>query len=222
MNSLQCICNSTLFGLQDLITKYALPIEGKSYENSLKKMQAHKDKGRYLFVPYRDIIQVIEQLIFIKDILYKEQDVVLKNDPFYRSNYLPYKFVDAGCGLGFICHLAWNIGFKAYGIEIYDSYLKFCKKFYKKEILKYNPTTFIREDILKHDYKQYDIIYYFCPFTAKNLERRFEKRVLDTMKKGAFLIPKEGAWIVEEDKRFKKIKIGDVLFTNMIFRKIKE
>lgn len=119
-------------------------------------------------------------------------------------------FLDAGCGPGNVMAIANAVGLchRYHGIEYFDETYKraqawlgvegHCRTIYK----------LFKDDILKFNkYKNYDIIYFYCPFSDARLQRRFEERLEDEMKVGAILIAQlKQSHSIQKDYRFKKIK----------------
>jgi hypothetical protein len=126
-------------------------------------------------------------------------------------------FLDAGSGIGNVTTVAYfmNLAKSCHGLEYDKRYVGFSKKFmsHKEHYFKHGTVRGTREikyihgDILTFDkYSEYDIIYYFCPFSSIDLELLFEEIVEDQMKVGAYLIPlnKQG-WKISDDDRFEKV-----------------
>ena len=125
-----------------------------------------------------------------------------------------YRFLDAGCGIGWIVKLARGIGFNASGIELDENNVEVAKTLF-------NLKGYVKQgDILKHKYPNYDIIYYYCPIFNKTLQMKFERKVEDEMIVGSFLIPcmKQDRGI-EKDKRFELVSKQN---RPRIYKKVKE
>lgn len=112
-----------------------------------------------------------------------------------------FNFVDCGCGYPINCMIASGIGFRTTGYEI-DTTL----------VNKYYPiySEIKQQDILKADYSDFDVIYYYHPLQNRELEAVFEKKVEEEAKVGAIIISalKEDDEITK-DGRFKELVPAD-------------
>lgn len=111
-----------------------------------------------------------------------------------RRSFLNRKFVDAGCGIGVKLLMAQAMGFKATGIELDPGLIKLAKTIFnigqrRSKKTRCDWTKIIRQDIRKHNYSQYDVIYFYCPLRNTNDEEmKFEKMVYGQMKPGSYVI----------------------------------
>jgi SAM-dependent methyltransferase len=120
------------------------------------------------------------------------------------------RFVDAGCGLGFTCALASQLGFRAFGLEIDEETIAMGKKLFPYSV------DYIKTDIQK--YKKYgdcDVVYMYMPIVAlevpvrkgskkmKNQLKCFIDKVIDQMKSGATLILAE-YWVSNDKVKYIK------------------
>lgn len=130
------------------------------------------------------------------------------------------KFLDAGCGVGhvpFIAHCT-ELAAECHGIDIEKKYIDYGRQIFSAG----TKGTFKlwKSDIMDFDkYSEYDVLYYFCPFTHPYLEKVFEERLEDEMKVGAFLIALNkcsGA----KDPRFQIVKNTSTSYP--ILKKIKD
>lgn len=153
----------------------------------------HKD-GRCKFQGI-SINVAIKQLDIVKKCLIKDQENeknkimrFFKCGIFMEGEGKKVKFLDAGCGVGFVNLLASYHGFDSYGIDIDYDYLKKARKLNHE--FDYDKKHFLKRDILKFkDYSKFDVIYYFCPlFFNTEAQIKFERKVEKEMKKGAYLI----------------------------------
>ncbi len=114
----------------------------------------------------------------------------------------PPTFLDIGCGIGNVLLFAEQIGFDVYGIEK-DQY-----PFYVASRM-VGSKRISQADILNYDqYGDFDIVYYFCPLTDSNLQKRFELQVENTMRPGAILIANyKRSNEIKNDPRFRKLNI---------------
>ncbi len=92
-------------------------------------------------------------------------------------NYNDCSFVDAGCGPGFTLELAKMIGFeKQVGVELNPVHAEYGRK---------NGYTIHNEDILKFDFREFDVVYSYVPIRPFEL---FTDRVLKEAKVGTIFI----------------------------------
>ena len=180
---------------------------------------AHKDKserdlrysnGSYDFIP-KSADNLYNVFHYLSEWFKKEK---------ITSRY-SYSFLDAGCGIGNVLRIAnaMKIAYKYIGIEYYQNAYDAAKQFLG---IKEYPGCFklIKADILKYkNYGNYDIIYYFCPFSNHRKEEIFEERIENQAKIGAIIIPfnKQSSGIFKDD-RFKQLDLGDTHY--IIFQKI--
>jgi SAM-dependent methyltransferase len=94
-------------------------------------------------------------------------------------------FIDVGCGIGSKVVLASCIGFRAAGIEIDRDYVKAAKDMLA---MGWGGGRVFQGDALKHDYAEYDVVYFYCPMNDHELERQLEQRILETTKPGALIL----------------------------------
>jgi len=108
------------------------------------------------------------------------------------------KFVDAGCGVGDKVLIAHHLGFAASGIEFDPKLVTTAKDVYgmkdfsnpkerKFRQLKDVPWI-IQGDIRRHDFSDYDVIYFYCPMYSTIAEGTFEKRIWREAKLGAVVM----------------------------------
>ena len=92
------------------------------------------------------------------------------------------KFLDCGAGLSFVTTLAGGLGFDATGVEWNDGYVSLAKGLFPS-------TKIIRGDVLTFDgYGDYDVIYYYGPFSDEDIQRSFEEKVEAEAKVAAVII----------------------------------
>jgi SAM-dependent methyltransferase len=119
------------------------------------------------------------------------------------------KFLDAGCGCGNVLLIARaaSLTDKYNGIEFDKDNVEKANRMFVNN--KENTFKIINGDILQFDkYHEYDIIYFYRPFSNSKSQILFERKVRDEMKVGAILLP----YYLEDvtiniDKRFKKLFI---------------
>jgi len=130
-------------------------------------------------------------------------------------NMYNVKFLDAGCGIGNILEAAALCGIPGHHITGYDldqDALNEGKRYFKANnhcIDGADSINLIKQDILTADYSKFDIIYYYHPFSDRDLERKFEEHIEDTIWIGAYImLPRmKSSKRIDEDERFKKIDI---------------
>ena len=110
---------------------------------------------------------------------------LIKKDYYERNGEAAVRpsFIDAGCGLGVKLIIAQGMGFDITGLEIDDKVLERAE-----EIFCIDKLNIHRQDILEHDYSEYDVVYFFCPFHNAEKEKEFERRIQSQMKPGAYLM----------------------------------
>ena len=169
--------------------------------DSIKQTQ-NDTKSEYPFVPM-DTRQAYEQILCAKNYL----------DASSIDNQSDYSFIDVGCGIGQIMILAEMAGFNAFGIEKDPYPCKIAQKLMGTDKVS-------QADIWDYDgYGDFDVVYYFRPFSTKKLQGRFEKLIEDKVKVGGLIIANRRlSDSIERDSRFKKIdpkwpiwvKIGEI------------
>lgn len=114
-------------------------------------------------------------------------------------------FVDVGCGVGTKVYLATTFPqLSVEGIEITPQYADIARKLISWER---NPTDrrIKTADARLVDYSIYDIIYFYRPMCDRDQEAILERRIADTMKKGAYVLPRLGNAIWRDEKQFFKL-----------------
>jgi len=135
-------------------------------------------KGSYPFIPNNGLYRIIQTTKAIKlKLMYGDTD---ENS----WNKYPETFLDVGCGYGNIMALANFNGFKVSGIEIDKRLIDIGKTLWGKGFKFYNENAFKFKK-----YKDFDVIYYYCPMRDVEKEKELEEIIERKMKKGAYLIP---------------------------------
>lgn len=109
-------------------------------------------------------------------------------------------FIDVGCGIGNVMLMAELMDFEVYGIEK-DAYpFKIARKLMGEECVS-------QDDIWQFDrFDQFDVIYYFRPFSEKKLQFKFEKMMEDKLKPGGVLIAnRKMDMAIDDNPQFKRI-----------------
>ena len=91
-------------------------------------------------------------------------------------------FLEVGCGPGFKLLMASFFFKTVHGIEIVPEHVDFAQKILDLEVSLCDALDFDR-------YGDYDLIYYYRPFSQKPLQALFEHKVCEAMKPGSFLAP---------------------------------
>jgi SAM-dependent methyltransferase len=141
---------------------------------------AESADGSYGYIPL-DLNQFFELMFALEK--------HLADDPDYRHTDKPHRpcsFLEVGCGPGRNLHILRatdRFTFdKISGFDIVPEYVAAGRKFFGLE------EDIFQEDALKFDYGGYDIIYYYRPFFEDKLQEKFEKRLISTMKRGAYIL----------------------------------
>jgi len=106
------------------------------------------------------------------------------------------KFLDVGCGVGQKIFLANCFGFRARGLELRKELISAGQNLFsdlRVEIRHdgyYSPEPFfIHGDALTYDgYNDFDILYFYCPLMAENLEIKLEEKLAKDAKPGAIVL----------------------------------
>jgi SAM-dependent methyltransferase len=92
------------------------------------------------------------------------------------------RFLECGSGFGFIAALARELGFTVTGLEIEPRYIEMSRRLF--------PSVRIEEgDLLTFDrYGEFDVVYYYGPFAADEVQARFERRIEDALRPGGVIL----------------------------------
>lgn len=109
-------------------------------------------------------------------------------------------FIDIGCGIGNILLLAELMECRVSGIEKDSASYDIAKQLVGEECVS-------QDDIWEfNDLDKFDIVYYFRPFSKKELQLKFEQHVEDSIKPGAILIAnRKMSENIDNDKRFTRL-----------------
>ncbi len=142
--------------------------------------EAESADGSYGYIPL-DLNQFFDLLFALEK--------HLAEDPDYRHTDKPHRpcsFLEVGCGPGrnlHVLHATDRFTFdKISGFDIVQEYIAAGRKYFGLG------EDIFQDDALKFDYGGYDIIYYYRPFHEDKLQAKFEKRLISTMKRGAYLL----------------------------------
>ncbi|WP_136809731.1 class I SAM-dependent methyltransferase [Desulfosediminicola flagellatus] len=114
-----------------------------------------------------------------------------------REKSSEISFIDIGCGIGNILLLAELMECKVSGIEKDSASYDIAKQLVGEECVS-------QDDIWDfNELGNFDIVYYFRPFSKKELQLTFEKHVENSLKPGAILIAnRKMGEDIDHDKRF--------------------
>ena len=192
--------NVVLGMLSDLVSAQKGEIDKEAGRDS--ECLAYKE-GSYPFIP-NSAGRMLYEFQILKKFIEKEKR-------WSGHNCSPTKFLDAGCGIGNIMLLAHGLKMcnRTHGIEYFKETFNAAKQ-WLGEWRSHTDYHLFRADIMKFSkYKDYDIIYFYCPFSDERLQVRFEERLENHMKVGAILVPhlKKGA-AIRKDDRFESLEIA--------------
>lgn len=110
------------------------------------------------------------------------------------------RLLDVGCGIGNVLLIAEQFGFDVYGIEKDEYPFLVAAKLIGEERI-------AQADIWTYEgYGNYDVIYYYRPFSGREQQLRFEKLIEDNMKTGAILIANhKNSEAIAQDRRFERL-----------------
>lgn len=176
----------------------------RSFEDAVVPMTATErykklDKGEYPYIPFC-IEAFVEQLSIVDELL--------------KDCNHPVSFLDVGCGIGTKVAIARTTfpGITAHGIEITDRYVKFAKK-----LLNNTPDTkVLKRDALKFNYKNYDIVYFYCPLSNRELQKKLEQRIVNTANVGTYIL----ANLFQDHELFKDKTRLKFVWGDRIFQKV--
>ena len=112
----------------------------------------------------------------------------------------PLRLLDVGCGIGNVLLIAEQFGFDVYGIEKDEYSFPIAAKLIGEDRI-------AQADIWAYEgYNEYDVIYYYRPFSGREQQLRFEKLIEDSMKTGGILIANhKNSEAIAQDSRFKRL-----------------
>jgi SAM-dependent methyltransferase len=138
------------------------------------------DEGSYAYIPLH-LEDFTDSLV--------DLEAALTTDKEYKHPKLPHRpitYLEVGCGIGrnlfVVLHGSGLQIKKARGIEISLPYVVQAREFFSlHEEVSVN-------DAMKFDYSEYDVIYFYRPFSDEKLERKFERRLIRQAKPGSYLV----------------------------------
>lgn len=116
-------------------------------------------------------------------------DGCLRHDPDFRHEslkYRPFSFLEVGCGIGRNINIVARQPHlpvaKAVGIDVVAEFVAVGKAMYGLD------GNLLIRDCLDFDYSGFDVVYFFRPFAAAEMQIRFEEYLMAGLRKGAILI----------------------------------
>lgn len=148
------------------------------------KDKSHYEEGRYPFIPLdtRSFMEVMVDAAKVFNALYPEPGESLDGKPI--------QFVDVGGGIGTKAALGGQIlryetcfPVRSFNIEVNEVYASVAKRLLPKKRI-------INKDALKLGgaYKEFDILYFYCPLADRKLQCQLEKIIYDGSKDGSIHI----------------------------------
>lgn len=107
-------------------------------------------------------------------------DTLFKIRKLFKNNTIAPKFLDVGCGYGNVVALAKSFGFDAYGIEIRDTYKSIHDKICYGRV-------FYTDAFKFNTYKEYNVIYLYCPIKNPDLMQELLIKIAKEVKKGTVI-----------------------------------
>lgn len=137
-------------------------------------------EGAYEYIPV-DLNSFFEQMYDLENVLSKDTDYLHTDLP-----HRPCSFIEAGCGIGRNLHLLRATNRfaldKICGFDIVEKYVEIGRTAFDLG------NDIFKDDVLNFDYGGHDIIYFYRPFHDDALEVKFEKQLVSTMKRGAYVV----------------------------------
>lgn len=159
--------------LEEDLSNLVTSLSRKIGEDLKKDCETPSPKG-YPYIPFctRNFVKA---LTFIMDDIRETEPLA-----FAKRNKT---FVDYGAGIGIMVDIASKMNFHATGIEINDTAIKYSERICQVEVYKGDLT-----NIKTFDQKEYDVVYFYCPFHEHTTECTFELNALNTVKIGGYVI----------------------------------
>lgn len=153
-----------------------------------QRLSANDTSKEYPFVAM-DTRQAYEQLKLVRD--------YLRGAGRFKAGL---RFIDIGCGIGNVMLMAELLDFAVYGIEKDEVPFQVAVKLLGEELV-------AQDDIWEFErFGDFDVIYYFRPFSDQGLQTRFEKMVEDELKPGGILIAnRKIGQEIDNDPRFTRL-----------------
>ena len=138
-----------------------------------------------------DTRQVFAQMDFVRAFLELDRE----NPP----NPQP-RLLDVGCGIGNVLLVAEQFCFEVYGIEKDEYPFQVAARLIGEERI-------AQADIWTYEgYGEYEVIYYYRPFSGREQQLRFERLIEDRLKTGGILIANhKNSEAIGQDSRFERL-----------------
>lgn len=137
-------------------------------------------EGSYGYIPL-DVNHFLDAMLAL--------EVCLAEDPDYQHSEKPHRlctFLEVGCGIGRNMHLLGATDRFALericGFDVVPEYVEIGRKLFGL-----GETIYV-DDALTFDYGGFDIIYFYRPFHDDDLQKQFEKRLIETCRRGAYIL----------------------------------
>jgi SAM-dependent methyltransferase len=110
------------------------------------------------------------------------------------------RLLDVGCGIGNVLLFAEQLGFDVHGIEKDDYPYRIAARLFGAERIE-------QADIWSYDrYGDFEVIYYYRPFSDREPQLRFEKMIEDRLQPGGLLIANhKNSDGIGRDPRFRRL-----------------
>lgn len=147
--------------------------------DNIGRAELQDDPGNqsYAYIPY-DLDSFVELMVDLHHLL--KEDPTLATEGSHR----PVRFLEVGCGMGRNVLLLRESGlpFVAEGIELVERYVALGRKYFGlgREL--------ICQDALTFEYAPYDVVYLYRPFRDEALEQRLERRIMNQIRPGAYVV----------------------------------
>jgi 2-polyprenyl-3-methyl-5-hydroxy-6-metoxy-1,4-benzoquinol methylase len=160
------------------------------YSRDAAKETRNDTDCEYPFVAM-DTRQVFAQMDFVRAFLELDRE----NPP----NPQP-RLLDVGCGIGNVLLVAEQFGFEVYGIEKDEYPFQVAARLIGEERI-------AQADIWTYEgYGEYEVIYYYRPFSGREQQLRFERLIEDRLKTGGILIANhKNSEAIGQDSRFERL-----------------
>lgn len=148
--------------------------------NGIKGNYTAEDKGyKCIHLTLSHFIHYFNQLISTEKLFARE---VLAG-----REYTSLKFLDVGCGVGEKVFTADKVfGFDSYGLELREPLVNSARKLLDGHLFNVDKRI-IQGNAITFNYKNFDVIYFYCPIADAQLEIELEKQIAKTAKVGAIV-----------------------------------
>jgi len=165
--------------------------------------------GSFPFIPM-GTQSVAKDFVLTADLIRQKSRKYCEQPTHWMYNKTSYQltFLDAGCGIGNIMLIAnmFGLGGEQHGIEYDKKTIDAAHKFLRTYSDRNNFVIHHGDILTFPNYKDYDIIYYYCPFSSYLLQAFFEERLEDEVKVGTIIMPYlKRSDVVRKDSRFKRL-----------------